>query len=964
MSFPKLRYEDDNWRMTNGDHIQKTAETDDSQRRVCSSSNSTSHSNAQSILKENPQHIPQYFEERASALDVSQHITSESQLAGCENTHTSSISAGSERSLLTHYSAPYNVHPHNLTDSNNFITWQIKHDLKKEAVSNLHSSATNNMVYQDNAAEEIFALSPRRTSGNISFDDIAVYVVSPKSFTSSGNEQCEFNIRKNCQSKINNEAAYLVQPAFSRSDTFTSKVSAANNSKATNSDEAVTASSNQLYNTSVLHLQAPCSNASQISQLLPLSTSHPKYLIDSEITAASEGSTPCPEDLEVGQISAAMLGDRSQHCPKRPKVETSKSENVSAGSSYSSSSSGWPGDSASFTKAFHDQCLNVPEYIRDNTASAPIMKNAVCSKRKISVEKRERLQGVSDDLLSFSPYRDTTTTVKNVTCVRNNLNQVSTENTMTTFVLEPAPTPSAHHFPQFTGYKAVFTSPSCAGHRLNPNFSETTHPSQLVSHENVHSALVNDASKIPSALVYTNISAKPGLAIADNTTKSVKYAIKTKMKKVERKIVFDSGDDQPVSDVCTDAQPVVKNSGDNCPQSVTHTRAFQPDTKNEVVASHSNVIGDSTALSENHLQYELAELHRVSGLPSHDKRTETLDEMKQNLCRNGGKGDPDASLQVKVSGSASYCHDLIDIMPSATPSAVDENAVLMFYKATDGNYVLMPKENFSSSEDVANFQTFQTSSLSDASNSNSSYSQYNLQPQGLGSDVYINVIPRGGTESSLPQLLVHNFCCPDPNFSQWITISAGNGASVENSPGTFSIGQDSQMPVNNEALPQKQTAMKHVMATADESVKEKCIRKPKKPAANVQIKSHSSHVKKNIASKKVKTACSTSEEAAVKDKDGQDGKKSKAFICKFDNCRYTTTLFKDFQRHYRRHTGERPFECKLCDKRFSRSDKLNIHIRWHAGIKQFKCHICDYASVEGGSLKKHMRIHNDERPFK
>ena len=62
--------------------------------------------------------------------------------------------------------------------------------------------------------------------------------------------------------------------------------------------------------------------------------------------------------------------------------------------------------------------------------------------------------------------------------------------------------------------------------------------------------------------------------------------------------------------------------------------------------------------------------------------------------------------------------------------------------------------------------------------------------------------------------------------------------------------------------------------------------------------------------------------------------------------------------------GEKPFECELCHKRFSRRDKLNMHSRSHTGEKPHKCTYCSYAAADSSSLKKHLRIHYDERPFK
>lgn len=43
-------------------------------------------------------------------------------------------------------------------------------------------------------------------------------------------------------------------------------------------------------------------------------------------------------------------------------------------------------------------------------------------------------------------------------------------------------------------------------------------------------------------------------------------------------------------------------------------------------------------------------------------------------------------------------------------------------------------------------------------------------------------------------------------------------------------------------------------------------------------------------------------------------------------CSYSTLLKYDFAKHTVVHTGERPFACKICDRRFPRKDSMKRHI--------------------------------------
>ncbi|CAH2270073.1 jg16533 [Pararge aegeria aegeria] len=56
---------------------------------------------------------------------------------------------------------------------------------------------------------------------------------------------------------------------------------------------------------------------------------------------------------------------------------------------------------------------------------------------------------------------------------------------------------------------------------------------------------------------------------------------------------------------------------------------------------------------------------------------------------------------------------------------------------------------------------------------------------------------------------------------------------------------------------------------------------------------------------------------------------------------------------YRRHTGERPFECVYCPRKFARQDSLNMHMKCHTGERPFLCTFCDDKFISARHLKQH-----------
>ena len=55
----------------------------------------------------------------------------------------------------------------------------------------------------------------------------------------------------------------------------------------------------------------------------------------------------------------------------------------------------------------------------------------------------------------------------------------------------------------------------------------------------------------------------------------------------------------------------------------------------------------------------------------------------------------------------------------------------------------------------------------------------------------------------------------------------------------------------------------------------------------------------------------------------------KPYRCSWDGCEWRFARSDELTRHYRKHTGAKPFKCCHCDRSFSRSDHLALHLKRH-----------------------------------
>uniref|UniRef100_A0AC34QMN1 C2H2-type domain-containing protein n=1 Tax=Panagrolaimus sp. JU765 TaxID=591449 RepID=A0AC34QMN1_9BILA len=66
-------------------------------------------------------------------------------------------------------------------------------------------------------------------------------------------------------------------------------------------------------------------------------------------------------------------------------------------------------------------------------------------------------------------------------------------------------------------------------------------------------------------------------------------------------------------------------------------------------------------------------------------------------------------------------------------------------------------------------------------------------------------------------------------------------------------------------------------------------------------------------------------------------------------------LFKhNFRTHYRIHSGELPFDCPTCKRKFRTTSALKVHVRSHTGERPYSCLLCSYATITKRNLDRHV----------
>lgn len=67
------------------------------------------------------------------------------------------------------------------------------------------------------------------------------------------------------------------------------------------------------------------------------------------------------------------------------------------------------------------------------------------------------------------------------------------------------------------------------------------------------------------------------------------------------------------------------------------------------------------------------------------------------------------------------------------------------------------------------------------------------------------------------------------------------------------------------------------------------------------------------------------------------GRWYECYICRYSSLHWD---WNRFMVHFRKHTGDKPFQCKCCAKRFSSKRMLNFHMKYHPNEILSKCSFC------------------------
>ncbi|CAG7823248.1 unnamed protein product [Allacma fusca] len=82
--------------------------------------------------------------------------------------------------------------------------------------------------------------------------------------------------------------------------------------------------------------------------------------------------------------------------------------------------------------------------------------------------------------------------------------------------------------------------------------------------------------------------------------------------------------------------------------------------------------------------------------------------------------------------------------------------------------------------------------------------------------------------------------------------------------------------------------------------------------------------------------------------------------CEFCGKEFNFKAELDQHRRYN-HTGETPYSCTLCDKKYKSKPDLNYHMATHTGEYKFQCEYCEKKFISKANMHAHVRIHTNHQ---